>query len=140
MRELRPDLHRLARLPEQLRPSRAAPDDVRAGLEVSRVRRWLRSVALDALRSDTWLRGRPVVCYWDNAMSGLDYYGEFAAIAPLLARRNDLRMHMNMEPDAWVLPPDVLPGVTMAYGLPVIRADVPRPMMAWAAGGTGDTE
>ena len=63
-------------------------------------------------------------------MAGLDDYGEFAVLAPLLVLLNRLRSARLDADLAWLLPPDVLPGVTSAYGLPVIRAAVDHPMLA----------
>jgi len=62
---------------------------------------------------------------------GLDYYGGFAAITPLLVLLSRVRMALNL-PDSQVvllLPDDVLAGVTSAYGLAVVRAPVRAPML-----------
>ncbi|WP_031165986.1 hypothetical protein [Streptosporangium roseum] len=67
----------------------------------------------------------------DDAMTT---YGEFAILAPLLA------LHERLEAAAldadlfWVLPPDVLAGVTKVYGIPVIRAEVAAPLLAHRPG------
>lgn len=64
----------------------------------------------------------------------MSYYGQFADIAPALAMLPDLRAATGLHDDqlAWVLPESVLPGVTRCYGLPVVRADVPEPLIGVA--------
>lgn len=57
-------------------------------------------------------------------------YGEFAKLAPLMVLLDRLRMAGIDDGLIWVLPSDVLAGVTQAYGLPVARADVPEPLLA----------
>jgi hypothetical protein len=56
--------------------------------------------------------------------------GEFAELAPLHALRDRLERAGLTDGLVWVFPSTTLPGVTKAYGLPVIRADVPSPMLA----------
>lgn len=62
---------------------------------------------------------------------GLDYYGQFATVAPALALLGRLRMALGIPDEqlALLLPATVLPGVTSCYGLAVIRADVAAPML-----------
>lgn len=56
-------------------------------------------------------------------------YGEFAEVASLLPTLMRLRAH-GLDADAtFILPEKVLPGVTSAYGLAVVRAAVPLPMI-----------
>jgi hypothetical protein len=54
---------------------------------------------------------------------GLDYFGQFAALAPVMALYEDIRTayldHGNEV--ILLLPDDVMPGVTQAWGLRVIR-------------------
>lgn len=57
-------------------------------------------------------------------------YGEFEQLAPLMLLRERLESAALDNDLAWVLPTDVLPGVTMAYGLPVLRMDGVSPMLA----------
>lgn len=57
-------------------------------------------------------------------------YGEFETLAPLMLLRERLESASLNEDLAWILPTDVLPGVTMAYGLPVLRMDGVSPMLA----------
>lgn len=57
----------------------------------------------------------------DWTMDG--FFGDFGKVAPLLVLADALSRVTNISPSAIVLPADVLPGVTKAYGLPVIRAD-----------------
>lgn len=53
----------------------------------------------------------------------IDDYGHFAPLAPLLALHDRLRQAgLDADNDlVWLLPDETLPGVTMAYGLPVER-------------------
>jgi len=67
-------------------------------------------------------------------MSMLDYYGEFAKIAPLLSTLELLRKHGIDRDVCLILPASVLPGVTSAYGLKIHRADVPEPMIGIPGG------
>ena len=57
-------------------------------------------------------------------------YGEFEDLAPLMVLRERLESAALDDDLAWVLPADILPGVTMAYGLPVLRMDGVTPMLA----------
>lgn len=58
-------------------------------------------------------------------------FGEFAKIIPLLATLERIQAELAREDDlVWVLPADVLPGVTEAYGLPVLRAEIGEPLLA----------
>ena len=56
-------------------------------------------------------------------------YGGFADMAPLLVKRDQLRAQGLGDGAVLILPPGILAGVTQAYGMPVIRADVPEPMI-----------
>jgi hypothetical protein len=56
-------------------------------------------------------------------------YGDLGVMAPLLVLRDQLRAVMLDTDMVWILPPDVLAGVSAAYGIPVVRADVPEPMI-----------
>ncbi len=66
--------------------------------------------------------------------SPLDDFGQFADLAPLLVLKQRLeeaaRLHVDDGDLVWVLPSSTLEGVTAAYGIPVIRAEVPEPMLA----------
>lgn len=55
----------------------------------------------------------------------LDYFGEFGRLAPLLDVYERLRVQMLDADLVWHLPVDMLPGVTEAYGIPVVRYDGP---------------
>lgn len=62
----------------------------------------------------------------------LSDYGDFAALAPLLVLLDRVeKAHLPSDGLTWVLPSSVLPGVTAAYGIPVIRAEVPEPLLAF---------
>ncbi|MGI5155799.1 hypothetical protein [Microbispora sp. CA-102843] len=59
-------------------------------------------------------------------------FGEFAQLAPLMVLLDRLgKAGIHDDGLTWVLPRNVLAGVTMAYGLPVTRADVPEPLLAF---------
>ena len=60
--------------------------------------------------------------------AGFDF-GQFQVLAPLLAMYGRLRAQMLDGDLVWVFPPDVLPGVTRAYGIDVQRADIPQPIL-----------
>jgi hypothetical protein len=64
----------------------------------------------------------------------LSDYGEFANLAPLLVLKQRLEEAAIVMFDEsnlmWVLPPSLLAGVTEAYGIPIVRADVTEPMLA----------
>lgn len=49
--------------------------------------------------------------------------------APLLVLQWQLKHQMLGWDICWILPPEVLPGVTRAFGVPVVRADVPTMMV-----------
>lgn len=57
-------------------------------------------------------------------------FGEFDKLAPLLMTLKRLQVHALDQDLVWLLPADVLAGVTSAYGLPVIRGAVDQPMLA----------
>lgn len=57
-------------------------------------------------------------------------FGEFTVLAPLHGLRDRLKRAGLDEGLVWVFPESTLPGVTAAYGLPVVRADVSEPMLA----------
>jgi hypothetical protein len=57
-------------------------------------------------------------------------FGEFTVLAPLHDLREQLERAGLGEGLVWVFPEKTLPGVTKAYGLTVIRADVPAPLLA----------
>lgn len=62
-------------------------------------------------------------------METVDYYGEFGEIVHLLVHLDRVREYRLDADVHWILPNDTLPGVTAAYGFPVVRADVPEPMI-----------
>jgi len=64
-------------------------------------------------------------------MNPMEDFGEFALLAPLLVLYRRLETAQIARDLQWVLPHTVLAGVTQAYGLPVVRADVPEPMLAY---------
>jgi hypothetical protein len=62
-----------------------------------------------------------------------DYYGEFQAIAPLIVLTGYLKESgFDKGRLTFVLPNDVLPEITQAYGFPIVRADVPAPLIGVA--------
>lgn len=64
-----------------------------------------------------------------------DFYGEFGALAPLLVLRDRLRAAaLDTGGLTWMLPDDTLPGVTSAWGIPVVRVPaLTEPMLALRA-------
>ncbi|MFC6080964.1 hypothetical protein [Sphaerisporangium aureirubrum] len=60
-------------------------------------------------------------------------FGEFALLDPLLVLKE--RLEKAHVPDnlhlMWILPSGVLAGAGNAYGMTVVRADVPAPMLAF---------
>lgn len=57
-------------------------------------------------------------------------FGKFDEIVHLLVAHDRLRMAALDQDLVWVLPSNVLPGVTTAYGIPVLRAEIPEPLLA----------
>lgn len=61
-------------------------------------------------------------------------FGQFDILAPLLVQLGRLA-NAGLDHDVvWVFPPEVLPGVTKAYGIPVVRGwQLPEPYLAHSA-------
>jgi hypothetical protein len=62
---------------------------------------------------------------------------DFDAMTPLLVVLERLQMQMLDEDPVWVLPDSVLPGVTSAYGIPVVRAQVDAPLLGHTGSQSG---
>lgn len=58
-----------------------------------------------------------------------DDYGEFQRIIGLRIKLDRLVTQGLGGGAVFVLPDDILPGVTAAYGMPVVRAPVAKPML-----------
>lgn len=58
-----------------------------------------------------------------------DEYGEFTEIIKLRMKVSRLEDHGLGNGAVFILPVDMFVGATAAYGLPIVRADVPKPML-----------
>ncbi|MFD0855172.1 hypothetical protein ACFQ07_23235 [Actinomadura adrarensis] len=56
-------------------------------------------------------------------------FGEFAELAPVLVTLSRLQDKGLGKGAVLILPEGLLRGVGTAYGMPVVRADVPKPMI-----------
>lgn len=56
-------------------------------------------------------------------------YGEFADLVELCIKLTRLKEHGLGKGAVFILPADLLAGATAGYGLPVVRAEVPEPML-----------
>jgi len=61
------------------------------------------------------------------------YERDFITLAPLMDTHARLRAYQLDDDLCWLLPAAILPGVTSAYGLPVLRPGVDEPMLAHRA-------
>lgn len=67
-------------------------------------------------------------------------FGEFDVITPLLIVLKRLKTQMLDDGLVWILPDSVLPGITTAYGIPVVRAPVAVPLLGHTGSQSGRTQ
>ncbi len=61
-------------------------------------------------------------------------FGEFAFLVELRIKLSRLEEHGLGKGAVFILPADLFAGATTAYGLPIVRAEVPAPMLGLPRG------